>query len=178
VSDAQAHEDTAPALVRVGAGELDRLAPLWESMRQSYLAQHGDRLPIYDADASWQRRRAIYLRILDEHDGFVLGLERDGVLVAYAAVEVVATSSVFAWSERAGNVETLVTAEAERSQGLGAQLMEAVRAELRLRGVDEVVLHVVADNERALAFYRRLGFAPYLVMLSDRIPAPLGGEAA
>jgi ribosomal protein S18 acetylase RimI-like enzyme len=47
---------------------------------------------------------------------------------------------------------------AERRGGLGARLMEAVLDEARERGVREVRLEVIVENERAIPLYERLGF--------------------
>lgn len=47
---------------------------------------------------------------------------------------------------------------AERRGGLGARLMEAVLDEARRRGVREIRLEVIVENERAIPLYERLGF--------------------
>ncbi|MGO4706626.1 N-acetyltransferase family protein [Microvirga sp. 2MCAF38] len=41
--------------------------------------------------------------------------------------------------------------------GLGRRLFNAVRNDLRDRAMDRVIVWALADNERACAFYRRLG---------------------
>ena len=46
-----------------------------------------------------------------------------------------------------------------RGQGLGAALLNAICAEAHLRGFPAVRLDVIASNTRAIALYRRLGFA-------------------
>ncbi|MYX35183.1 MULTISPECIES: GNAT family N-acetyltransferase [unclassified Streptomyces] len=45
-------------------------------------------------------------------------------------------------------------------RGAGRALMDAVRARARERGFRSLRLWVLADNERALRFYDRCGFAP------------------
>lgn len=45
-----------------------------------------------------------------------------------------------------------------RRKGVGVRLVEAVLTEAKQRGFRSVTLHVWADNERAIAFYRALGF--------------------
>jgi ribosomal protein S18 acetylase RimI-like enzyme len=168
---------TPTTLVVLGEEDLDRLRPLWAAMLRSYAELAGDELPMYDEPESWRRRRPTYAAMLADPDAFVLARERAGELLAYAAVRIVATSTVFAWSERAGELETLVVADGQRGHGLGAQLLADVRAELARRGVTETTLHVVASNERAIDFYRREGFRPYLVLMSDAMP-PAGGSDA
>lgn len=58
-------------------------------------------------------------------------------------------------------VSDLWVASALRGGGLGRRLLSAVAKEARLRwGAGFIRLSVYAGNEDALAFYRRLGFAP------------------
>jgi ribosomal protein S18 acetylase RimI-like enzyme len=51
-------------------------------------------------------------------------------------------------------------APAVRGQGVADRLVEAVCARARLAGAATVTLWVTEVNDRAIAFYRRLGFAP------------------
>jgi ribosomal protein S18 acetylase RimI-like enzyme len=167
----------APALTLLGADEVDRLRPLWESMLDAY-GTSAPQLSLRPADASWRRRRATYLELLSTPGGFVLALEREHELIAYAAVRPVEVSAAFGHAERAAEIETLVVAESERGSGAGASLLREVRARLRARGVDELRLHVLAGNERAIDFYRREGFSTYLLLLSDAIPPESTGTEA
>jgi len=50
-----------------------------------------------------------------------------------------------------------VAAEAQR-QGIGRKLISALREELKAEGVREVLLEVRASNQRAIGFYRSLGW--------------------
>lgn len=54
-------------------------------------------------------------------------------------------------------VDDLVTAESERSRGLGARLLGAVAAEGRKLGCDKLVLDTALDNIQAHRFYHREG---------------------
>jgi ribosomal protein S18 acetylase RimI-like enzyme len=56
-------------------------------------------------------------------------------------------------------LEDLFVIEAARREGLGAALMEAVIERARARGCRRVELDVDADNDPALALYRRFGFS-------------------
>jgi ribosomal protein S18 acetylase RimI-like enzyme len=155
------------------AADVDRLRPLWESMRERYRELCGDRLPIRPAEDSWRRRREEYAELLAAPGAFALGAELSGELVGYATVRMVASSTVFGWSDRAGELETLVVAPHVRSVGVGARLLAALRSELAAHDVHEVVVHVLAGNDRAIDFYRREGFLTYQVMMSDTLPAAL-----
>jgi ribosomal-protein-alanine N-acetyltransferase len=56
------------------------------------------------------------------------------------------------------DVQTIAVADRARRQGLGRTLMQALVAEARRRGADEVFLEVRADNPGAEALYTGLGF--------------------
>jgi ribosomal protein S18 acetylase RimI-like enzyme len=55
-----------------------------------------------------------------------------------------------------------------RRQGVGAALLDAVRAVAESRGIDLVTLDTWTFNEEARAFFRRQGFAPYNERLWNR----------
>jgi GNAT superfamily N-acetyltransferase len=57
---------------------------------------------------------------------------------------------------RSGNVQSLYVVPAERGNGVGTALMEALLAESRRLGLDYLTAH---PSQRALPLYRRLGFA-------------------
>ncbi len=56
-------------------------------------------------------------------------------------------------------LETIAVVPEGQRQGLGRLLFQALGAELKAAGVDELLLEVRASNSPALAFYRSLGFA-------------------
>ena len=155
--------------IQIRADDLELIADLWESMRV-YYATIAPGKPIYGQEESWAQRARSYRRLLLDPDGMILGLVVDGSFVAYAATRSAESSAVFAWSHRTAEVETLVVAASARGQGFGRMLLARLRTELRKRGIDELVLHVLSTNQAALEFYRREGFSPYLVLLSDAIP--------
>jgi ribosomal protein S18 acetylase RimI-like enzyme len=67
-------------------------------------------------------------------------------------------------------LDTLSVLPEERGNGLGGLLMDAVYAELRALGIEELGVAVMAGNDRALAFYERRGFVPYLRLMLGRVP--------
>jgi len=56
------------------------------------------------------------------------------------------------------DIQTIAVAPAARRTGLGRELMNALIAEARLRGAEEVFLEVRADNPNAQRLYDSLGF--------------------
>lgn len=55
-------------------------------------------------------------------------------------------------------LESIAVAPESQRLGLGESLFQALEAELKAAGVDDLLLEVGASNHPALAFYRALGF--------------------
>lgn len=56
-----------------------------------------------------------------------------------------------------------------RGEGIGSQLFDAAEADLRARGVDSIVLNVMARNEAARRLYRRRGYEPHRVEMEKPV---------
>ncbi|MGA9876424.1 MAG: GNAT family N-acetyltransferase [Solirubrobacteraceae bacterium] len=145
----------------IGAGELDLIEPLWNALREHHSSVTPELGPPRSRAQSWERRRRQYEQWLAEPEAFVLIAERAGEPVGYAMVRVREGSPTWPISERAGEIETLSVLPGERGQGTGTELLEAVRAELGVRGATELALHVMATNSDAIRFYERHGFSAY-----------------
>jgi ribosomal protein S18 acetylase RimI-like enzyme len=73
--------------------------------------------------------------------------------------------------ERVADLMTLVVLPEARGRGVGSSLVESVYRELRGRGVRELAISVVHNNDDALRFYRRHArFEPIVVTLLGRVP--------
>jgi ribosomal protein S18 acetylase RimI-like enzyme len=97
-------------------------------------------------------------------DGVVVA--RDGDLVGFVMFTV--ESGTFDQDCLRGIVENIFVVPGRRGEGIGSALLDAAEAELGARGVDAVSLEVMAENDRALAFYRRQGYEPHRVELEKR----------
>jgi ribosomal protein S18 acetylase RimI-like enzyme len=146
---------------RIGANELDLIEPLWNALREHHSSVTPELGQPRSRKASWLRRRSEYQAWLANEDAFILLAQRDGEGVGYAMVHVRAGSPTWPLSERAGEIETLSVLPAERGQGTGSALLEAVRRELGALGITELSLHVMHTNNNALRFYERNGFETY-----------------
>lgn len=75
-------------------------------------------------------------------------------------------------------VNTFWTAGAVRGQGLADLLMDQAETWARQAGCNGISLHVWADNQRALKFYARRGFAPVRHFPPPVAPTPpIGGHS-
>jgi ribosomal protein S18 acetylase RimI-like enzyme len=59
-----------------------------------------------------------------------------------------------------GEIDELYLAPEHQGLGFGARLFKAVRNDMADRGLTRTVVWCLSDNERACAFYRRLGGRP------------------
>jgi shikimate dehydrogenase len=57
----------------------------------------------------------------------------------------------------------------QRSKGYGEALMQVVFEQAKSLGITRVVLGVWAFNQRAIAFYERLGFTPRDIRMEARV---------
>ena len=84
---------------------------------------------------------------------------KDCVLVAVedAAGEDDIVGFIAVWMRDEPFIDNLHAAPSQRSRGIGARLMDAAAAALLEQGETSAHLWVIVGNERALAFYKRLG---------------------
>jgi GNAT superfamily N-acetyltransferase len=120
-------------------------------------------------------QRGVAIRPVDESDRpmvewLTIQLWGAGAVLVHEAVFCPADLPGFI-AEGSGRIAGLVTFEArppvleivtlnalDHYQGIGTQLVEAVRAEAKRRGCHQVTLTTTNDNINALRFYQRRGF--------------------
>jgi ribosomal protein S18 acetylase RimI-like enzyme len=91
------------------------------------------------------------------HD-FALVARDDGEPVGYAFVHVrPGDDDTWPVGSHIAELVSLAVAPASRGHGVGTALMDAVDAELELRGIADLEVAVMAGNDRARRFYERRG---------------------
>lgn len=68
-----------------------------------------------------------------------------------------------------GVVENIFVVPDRRGEGIGSDLLAAAERRLAVAGADVLSLEAVADNEAALRFYRRHGYAPHRIELEKSV---------
>ena len=103
------------------------------------------------------------LRFLLSREGARLFVARAaGDCVGYAMVcDPVRDENPFRYASRSLMVDQMAVSNAHRRQGIGALLMQRVRAEAVRRGAQRVELHVYSDNDDARLFYEAQGFVRF-----------------
>lgn len=122
-------------------------------------------------DEAWARRRTNYESLLGQAGSFALIAERHRRPVGYAMVRLVAGSDGYESGSQVGELETLSVLPAERGNGVGTALLDAVESELAAAGITELVLSVVAGNDAAMRFYERRGMTVINQVLAVKLSA-------
>lgn len=151
-------------LEAVGAEGLDRLSGLWRQLYEHHVGLDGDFQSVTeprDGGQSWSVRRSFYEELLDERGGWITMAVESGEDVGYAAVAVRPGSSG-SWTEptRVAVLETLVVDRDRRSTGLGATLVDSVRAECRRRSLAQLDVEALTVNVAAIASTSSTGSGP------------------
>jgi len=95
-----------------------------------------------------------------------------GLAGTFVVPEELAHQSIDSWSWHPALVSMWVAPD-RRGTGIAAELVEAVITRVRDRGATRLWLWVTEGNDRAIAFYRHLGFAE----TGDRQPVRPGEPA-
>ncbi len=87
--------------------------------------------------------------------------EEDGVAIGYILAKVIEREdNAYSYAVRLLDVDQMSVNPEYRSMGCGDALMDAVFDLAKSLDIQRVILNVWAFNERAIAFYKRQGFAP------------------
>jgi GNAT superfamily N-acetyltransferase len=114
---------------------------------------------------------------LADRDAAVFVAKDDTGLVGYCLARVAKRGPEFGGWEF-GDIHQLAVTEGRRRCGIGRLLLEAVKAWFVERGVRRMELRVVKENPASTAFWRRLGFRPYVEALWQEVgPARVGSRA-
>lgn len=163
---------------KVGGERVDELEPLARSLHAHHLTVDPaiPGIPPRDEDGWWAIRRKRYSQWLAEPGAFALLAERDGDVppVGYAVVSIHGADDSHRTGPRFAELQSLAVLEGMRGSGIGSALLQAVYAELRRLGIEELAIGVLATNHDAMRLYEREGFKPWVVTTIGKVPpAPL-----
>ena len=150
---------------RIGWSDVDRLAPLWESLRRHHV-EVVPGLARQPSQRSWQIRRALYEHVLGDPEAFALVAVEAGADIGYALVALHdGPDDTWVTGDRIAEVETLAVLPEARGRGVGTALLDRVDEELERIGVRDLRIAVVPTNSDAVRFYERRGLRPFLTVL-------------
>ena len=136
--------------------------------RESLAASYDDTLPegvIDDSVERWYDAAGLAEDVERGDTVFLIAVENDSV-VGFAQ------SYVAHQREVVGDVDWIHVDPTRRNEGIGSELLGAIEAELRDRGVERVEARVLAANEAGVDFYGDHGFEP-----AGETTVEIGGEA-
>ena len=156
---------------RGGPQDVPRLEPLWLSVHHRHTEAMPELAPYVDDAATWASRSALYAELLAKPDTVLLLASVGEELVGYGLAHVMDAAGTWAadtWvtGPRIGEIESLAVLPAHRGRGLGTRLMDRLEEELRLQGVTDLVIGVLAGNADAARLYERRGYRPTWMYLS------------
>ena len=128
---------TAPQLRPMALADLDRVIGLASSLPSA---------------PQWPR--AAYEAAIDQHST----PQRVALVATASQSDEVAGFVVASLVPPRAELESIAVAVDSQRRGLGRQLLSGLVAELRQRGIEELVLEVRASNSAATAFYKSMGF--------------------
>jgi ribosomal protein S18 acetylase RimI-like enzyme len=99
--------------------------------------------------------------LIGRDDALVVVAAADGRLIGFAVGRISLLPGFFEHRRR-GYVHDVVARDGYRRRGVGRRLVAALLAWMSDAGVSMVELTVAVNNPEAIAFWTRLGFAPYM----------------
>lgn len=96
--------------------------------------------------------------------GVCLVAEKSGTIVGYV-MGGWSHLNFSAYKGKRAELENIYVAEAERSQGVGALLVEALAEWCKQNGATHIMVDAYTPNLKAIQFYETQGFAPYSSVL-------------
>jgi len=121
-------------------------------------------------DAKWpfsEAGKQKYLEAINEK--YTLIAEIDGKAVGFLIGKIIKTSAGDARHLNQARVENIYVDENIRKSGIGAKLIEKFKDFCRNNDVNRLDVSVLADNEVAVEFYKKMGFKSRSLNLSQEL---------
>jgi ribosomal protein S18 acetylase RimI-like enzyme len=141
---------------------------LWRSLYAHHVEVATATVPFVPADERWPERLREFRQSVDDDAAVFLIAEAGGEPLGFAFSVLRSPSPIFAGGA-IGELEVLVVAPERRGEGIGEELTRRSLDGLRERGATTLRVVVLAGNDAAMRFYRRLGIEPAL----NELLAPL-----
>ena len=153
---------SANAIIRPArASDIPAIVDLWMELMDF----HAERDPWFRRSADGHIGFAEHLaNCMDDARYVLLVAELDGQIVGYSLAEITQRPAAFAEREHGFITDIAVTAKCRRL-GIGTRLAEETIRCLQERGMRKIVLSYASANEVSRAFWRKMGFQPYMERL-------------
>ena len=92
------------------------------------------------------------------HDSVIYVARQNGAVVGYMRLYLWHTGSYVTERRTMLSIDDIGVDESLRHQGIGTQMMDALRSQAKEWGCSNLCLYVDAPNESAIGFYKKCGF--------------------
>jgi ribosomal protein S18 acetylase RimI-like enzyme len=137
--------------------DIELVGPLWKQLMDHIAALPDALVPVRPSDESWRLERQEMLAEL-AGEAFVLVARKEAAVVGYAFVCIEGPDPVWYTGDTHATLATLCVDQAERGNGIGGALLDAMDAELERRGVEDVEIGVDTGNVIAAELYEQRGY--------------------
>ncbi|EMA29388.1 GNAT family N-acetyltransferase [Halobiforma nitratireducens] len=137
--------------------EIDAITELWVRLARDQRSHDSAVLPEPNRDAMRETLAAHCA------GGGLLVARVDGDLVGFASFSI--ERGALELDTTRGTLSNLYVDPARRDRGVGTALLEAAERTLAERGIDVLMLEVMAANDAARRFYRERGYNPFRVTM-------------
>ena len=141
------------AIRRARSEDVDEAVVLWAQLQDEHRALDARHRPSGSAQSRWRNDFRVWVES-DEHRVFVA--EADGEVVGLVTAHPFWPAPVYE-QELEVYVTELIVRDDRRGHGVGADLLEAVRAWARAQGVRQIRAGVLSRNSRGRSFWTREG---------------------
>jgi ribosomal protein S18 acetylase RimI-like enzyme len=138
--------------------DLEVIGRLW----QEFMDFHRERDSHFTRSADGHERfKEFVSNHITSDNSCVLVAEKEGSVVGYCLATLAKYPPVFDKQDY-GTIFDLAIAEPYRRMGIGERMYQTVQSWFSERGVHRIELRVVVTNEISTAFWRKMGFKPYV----------------
>ena len=150
---------------RAQQSDLDQLVALWQELAEL----HADLVPEFALGPGGSQSVRVHLaELLRDDNERVFVAEENGALIGFINGAVRENPLVFAERYIGYIADALVTARSRR-RGVGEQLVNAINAWFRERGVRIIHLTAAAGNPISQTFWRKMGFVEYMTRMRTEL---------
>jgi len=150
---------------RAQQSDLDQLLALWQELAEL----HADLVPEFAlVPGGAQSVRAHLAELLRDENERMFVAEESGALIGFINGAVRENPPVFAERYIGCIADAIVTARS-RQRGVGEQLVNAINAWFRERGVRIIHLTAATGNPISQAFWRKMGFVEYMTRMRSEL---------
>lgn len=153
------------AIRKATSDDLDSIVVLWKE----FMDFHKIRDPHFTRSSDGHTNFAKFIEEqISADNSCVMVSESEGNVVAYCLATIANNPPVFE-EKQYGSLCDLAVTESSRRQGIGEEMFQIVREWFKQKNIHRIEIRVVLSNEVSTAFWKKMGFNPYIETVSQKI---------